>query len=77
MIEKLFYPVVNTVFNFEFCKGFYPRIANEKMNGRVARLLVAPLLIALEKTIGSSEYLQFMKSFKYPLSGEFSFHQHL
>ena len=66
MLAKLFYPVVNPVFNFEFCKGFYPRIANEKMNGRVARLLVAPLLIALEKTIGSSEYLQFMKSFKYP-----------
>ena len=77
MLAKLFYPVVNPVFNFEFCKGFYPRIANEKMNGRAARLLVAPLLIALEKTIGSSEYLQFMKSFKYPLSGEFSFRRNV
>ena len=77
MLAKLLYPVVNPVFNFEFCKGFYPRIANEKMNGRVARLLVAPLLIALEKTIGSSEYLQFMKSFKYPLSGEFSFRRNV
>ena len=77
MLAKLFYPVVNPLFNFEFCKGFYPRIANEKMNGRVARLLVAPLLIALEKTIGSSEYLQFMKSFKYPLSGEFSFRRNV
>ncbi len=77
MLAKLFYPVVNPVFNFEFCKGYYPRIANEKMNGRVARLLVAPLLIALEKTIGSSEYLQFMKSFKYPLSGEFSFRRNV
>jgi len=77
MLAKLFYPVVNPVFNFEFCKGFYPRIANKKMNGRVARLLVAPLLIALEKTIGSSEYLKFMKSFKYPLSGEFSFRRNV
>ena len=77
MLAKLFYPVVNPVFNFEFCKGFYPRIANEKMNGRVARLLVAPLLIALEKTIGASDYLQFMKSFKYPLSGEFSFRRNV
>ena len=32
------------------------------MNGRVARLLVFPLLNALEKTIGKSEYLDFMKS---------------
>ena len=77
MLAKLFYPVVNPVFNFEFCKGYYPRIANEKMNGRVARLLVAPLLIALEKTIGNSGYLQFMKSFKYPLSGEFSFRRNV
>ena len=77
MLAKLFYPVVNPVFNFEFCKGYYPRIANEKMNGRVARLLVAPLLTALEKTIGNSEYLQFMKSFKYPLSGEFSFRRNV
>ncbi len=40
MLAKLFYPVVNPLFNFEFCKGYYPRVANEKMNGRVARLLV-------------------------------------
>ena len=37
------------------------------MNGRVARLLVFPLLTALDKTIGKSDYLDFMKSFKYPL----------
>ena len=56
MLAKLFYPVVNPLFNFEFCKGFYPRVADNKMNGRVARLLVFPLLNALEKTIGKSEY---------------------
>ena len=47
------------------------------MNGRVARLLVFPLLNALEKTIGKSEYLDFMKSFKYPLAGEFSFRRNI
>ena len=77
MLAKLFYPVVNPLFNFEFCKGYYPRIANNKMNGRVARLLVGPLLTALEKTIGQSEYLNFMKSFKYPLAGEFSFRRNV
>ena len=77
MLAKLFYPVVNPLFNFEFCKGYYPRIANGKMNGRVVRLLVAPLLVALEKTIGKSDYLAFMKSFKYPLSGEFSFRRNV
>ena len=77
MLAKLFYPVVNPLFNFEFCKGYYPRIANGKMNGRVVRLLVAPLLVALEKTIGKSDYLAFMKSFKYPLAGEFSFRRNI
>ena len=77
MLAKLLYPVVNPLFNFEFCKGYYPRVANEKMNGRVARLLVFPLLTALEKTIGKSDYLNFMKSFKYPLAGEFSFRRNV
>ena len=77
MLAKLFYPVVNPLFNFEFCKGYYPRVADNKMNGRVARLLVFPLLTALEKTIGKSDYLNFMKSFKYPLAGEFSFRRNI
>ena len=29
------YPVANPNFNFEFCKGYYPRVADGKMNGRV------------------------------------------
>ena len=76
MLSKLFYPVVNPLFNFEFCKGYYPRVADYKMNGRVARLLVFPLLNALEKTIGNSDYLN-LKSFKYPLAGEFSFRRNI
>ena len=47
------------------------------MGGRVARLLVFPLITALEKTIGKSDYLEFMKSFKYPLAGEFSFRRNV
>ena len=77
MLAKLFYPVANPFFNFQFCKGYYPRVADGKMNGRVSRLLVFPLLLAMEKTIGRSEYLDFMKSFRYPLAGEFSFTKNL
>ena len=77
LLAKLFYPVANPVFNFQSCKGYYPRVADGKMNGRVSRLLVFPLLLAMEKTIGRSEYLDFMKSFRYPLAGEFSFRKNL
>jgi len=69
---RLFYPVANPAFNFEFCKGYYSRIHNQQLSGRATRLLVTPLLRALEKVVGRMDYLDFMDSFRYPLSGEFS-----
>ena len=51
LLARLIYPVANPNFNYEFCKGFYARTANGKMNGRVSRLLVTPLTVLLEKGI--------------------------
>ena len=73
LLARLIYPVANPQFNYEFCKGYYARVANGKINGRVSRLLVTPMLRALKRVIGSTEYLEFMDSFRYPLAGEFSF----
>ncbi|WP_415889354.1 glycosyl transferase [Neptuniibacter sp. SY11_33] len=73
LLARLIYPVAHPQFNYEFCKGFYARVAEGKINGRVCRLLVTPLLRALKKVFGEIEYLQFMDSFRYPLAGEFSF----
>jgi glucosyl-3-phosphoglycerate synthase len=73
LLARLIYPVAHPHFNYEFCKGFYARVADGKINGRVSRLLVTPLLRALKKTLGEMEYLEFMDSFRYPLAGEFSF----
>jgi glucosyl-3-phosphoglycerate synthase len=69
---RLFYPIANPTFGFEFCKGYYPRINNNKLSGRLTRLFVTPLLRALMKVLGPMDYLDFMDSFRYPLSGEFS-----
>lgn len=73
LLARLIYPVANPQFNYEFCKGFYARVADGKVNGRVSRLLVTPLLRALKHTLGHNEYLEYMDSFRYPLAGEFSF----
>lgn len=73
LLARLIYPVANPQFNYEFSKGYYARIASGKLNGRVARLLVTPLLKALKRVLGYNEYLEFMDSFRYSLSGEFSF----
>ena len=73
LLARLIYPIANPNFNYEFCKGFYSRFARGKINGRVSRLFVTPLLRALKCVIGNRDYLEFMDSFRYPLAGEFSF----
>jgi glucosyl-3-phosphoglycerate synthase len=70
LLARLCYPVVNPNLDYVFCKGYYSRISN-KMNGRVTRLLVTPLIRALGQLIGPHDFLAFLDSFRYPLAGEF------
>jgi len=73
LLARLIYPVANPNFNYEFCKGYYSRVAGQNMNGRVCRLLVTPLLRSLKKIFGNLPYLEYMDSYRYALAGEFSF----
>jgi glucosyl-3-phosphoglycerate synthase len=72
-LARLIYPVANPLFSYEFCKGYYARVAGGRINGRVSRLLVTPLIRALKNVFGESEYLNYMDSYRYVLAGEFSF----
>ncbi|MEM9107625.1 MAG: glycosyl transferase [Pseudomonadota bacterium] len=72
MLARLVYPVTNPAFPYQFCKGYYPRIADGKLNGRVSRLLVTPLLLSLQKVCGHHDYIEYLKGFRYPLAGEFA-----
>ncbi|MBX2867610.1 MAG: hypothetical protein KTR18_02990 [Acidiferrobacterales bacterium] len=72
LLARLIYPVANPSFSYVFCKGYYARYAKGKLNGRVSRLFVTPLIRSLKQLCGSSDYLEFMDSFRYPLAGEFS-----
>lgn len=72
LLARLIYPVANPNFPYQVAKGFYARVGDDKLNGRVTRLLVSPLLIALKKVVGDKDYIEFLRSFRYPLSGEFA-----
>ena len=69
---RLLYPLAHPTFQYQFCKGYYYRAADGKLNGRVFRLLVIPLIRALKQVLGRHEYLDYMGSFRYALAGEFS-----
>lgn len=72
MLARLLYPVANPAFNYRFCKGYYPRIADNRIGGRVSRLMVTPLMRALKKVLGYNEFVEYLDSYRYPLAGEFS-----
>ncbi len=75
MLARLIYPVTNPSFRYLFSKGYYSRIADNKLNGRACRLLVSPLIRALKtvcKDNEAFEYLEYLDSFRYALSGEFA-----
>lgn len=72
MLTRLVFPVANPNFPYQLSKGYYPRVGDGKINGRVTRLLISPLLIALKKVIGDRDYIDYLRAFRYPLSGEFA-----
>lgn len=72
LLARLIYPVANHKFSFDFSKGYYARIGEQSMGGRVTRLLVTPLILAMRVVCGRSEYLEYLHSFRYPLAGEFA-----
>ena len=77
LLGRLLFPIANPNFQFEFCKGYYARVGQGKLDGRGSPPLIGPLLAPLESNLGHSDYLNFMKSFRYPLSGEFALRSNL
>jgi glucosyl-3-phosphoglycerate synthase len=71
ILARLCYPVVHPDIGFEFSKGYYARLSHQ-MHGRVTRLLMTPIIRALESIVGFLPFLLYLDSFRYPLSGEFA-----
>ncbi len=81
MIDRLFFPVV--VLNYQFSKAFYARLKRDQLYGRVKRLLLDPLLIALKRKFTDTQQdkvlriVDFLLNFHYQLSGEVAFENSL
>lgn len=80
-LDRLFYPV--QVLEYQFSKSFYARIKDNQFFGRVKRLLLDPLLIALKRKFTETQeekvlrLVDFLLNFNYQLSGEVVFDSQL
>ncbi|HQI01097.1 MAG TPA: hypothetical protein PLA18_07485 [Deltaproteobacteria bacterium] len=80
-MDRLFYPV--HVLNYQFSKAFYARVQDRRFYGRVKRLLLDPLLIALKRKFTDTReervlrLVDYLLNFNYQLSGEVAFENQL
>lgn len=76
-VDRLLFPVM--ALDYDFVKGYYSRIHNKHFYGRVKRLLLDPLLLALKRRFAHSReekfirIIDFLLSFQYQLSGEVAY----
>jgi glucosyl-3-phosphoglycerate synthase len=71
LLARLCYPTANPNMNYEFAKGYYGRVT-DRLHGRVTRLFMMPLLRSMKAVLGPIPLLEYLESFRYPLSGECS-----
>ncbi|UPV73304.1 glycosyl transferase family 2 [Halorussus limi] len=68
-VSRLCYPLAS---GYEFSKGYYARVENGTLYGRLCRLFYAPLVRALADAHPDAAVLDYLDSFRYALAGEFA-----
>jgi glucosyl-3-phosphoglycerate synthase len=71
MLARLVLPALDPIVDYDFVKAYYSRFS-DRLNGRVTRLFLSPLLGAFTRLIGADPYIRYLSSFRYALSGEFA-----
>jgi glucosyl-3-phosphoglycerate synthase len=71
LLARLIYPLMDASLGYEYGKGYYSRVS-DKLNGRVTRLFLTPLVHTLIQLVGPTAFLRYVDSFRYPLAGEFA-----
>lgn len=65
---RLVYPIA--VLGGQANKGYYARHSPTTLHGRLTRLLVFPMLHAIQEQCPTSDFNRWLLSFRYPLSGD-------
>jgi glucosyl-3-phosphoglycerate synthase len=71
LLGRLCFPVLRPDVDFKFAKAYYARIS-DRLNGRVCRLFIYPVLTALRTFYPDQPFLSYLSAFRYPLAGEMS-----
>ena len=71
-LARLCWPILHPAAGFRYCKGSYAR-HTDRLHGRVFRLLLQPLLAAMDEIQGFDPARDFVRAFRYPLAGEMCF----
>ncbi|WP_340100814.1 glycosyl transferase family 2 [Salinibaculum salinum] len=67
-VPKLLFPLAN---GHDFSKGYYARVENDRLYGRLFRLFYAPLVRALD-ALHDDAIVDYFDAFRYGLAGEFA-----
>ncbi|MFB6105479.1 MAG: glycosyl transferase family 2 [Halobacteriaceae archaeon] len=67
-LRKLCYPLDR---GFSFSKGYYARVENDRLYGRLCRLFYEPVVTALRE-VHDADVLDYLDAFRYALAGEFA-----
>ncbi|NHN58055.1 MULTISPECIES: glycosyl transferase family 2 [Halorussus] len=67
-VSRLLFPLSR---GYDFSKGYYARVENDRLYGRLCRLFYAPLVRALADAHPEAAVLDYLGAFRYALAGEF------
>lgn len=68
-VPRLLFPLEH---GFAFSKGYYARVENDRLYGRLFRLFYRPLVRALADAHPGADVIEYLSSFRYALAGEFA-----
>jgi glucosyl-3-phosphoglycerate synthase len=67
-VHRLCFPLAQ---GYDFAKGYYARVENDRLYGRLCRLFYGPVVAALDE-VHDDALVDYLGAFRYALAGEFA-----